>query len=191
MCDERMRRYTTTTFMLTLSRIASSVGVSEYALPSGASVRLTSLRIRFAPADPPRLEPGTLKSTYTTKPLVDIDGEPVFGELAIVRLLEKDGWTAVWADTFHGRKFWKDMPHKSEPVSPPEVIRSAYDRIAERKGGASGCFDVIAWKGDRVKWLEYKGPRDKPNMNEAKWIDAALQARVRAEDLVFVGDHSR
>ena len=134
---------------------------------------------------------GTLKSTYTTKPLVDVDGESLFGELAIVRWLAKDGWHALWADTFHGRKFWRDMPHLADPVEPPAKVRNLYARIAHLKGSASGCFDVVGWNNDRIIWLEYKGPKDKPNRNEGLWIDAALRAGVHVEDLVFVGDTAR
>ena len=64
-----------------------------------------------------RLAEGVLSSTYTSKPLVEIDGEPLVGELAISRVLAQDGWTAVWADAFHGRKFWSAMPHVTQPVA--------------------------------------------------------------------------
>jgi hypothetical protein len=83
------------------------------------------------------------------------------------------------------------MPHKCSPVEPPATIRALYDRVAQIKGSPSGCFDVIGWKDGRTVWLEYKGPRDKPNANEALWIDAALRAGVKSDDLVFVGDSAR
>jgi hypothetical protein len=40
-------------------------------------------------------------------------------------------------------------------------------------------------------WLEYKGPKDKPNRNELCWLEAAIGAGVREQDLVFVGDQTR
>lgn len=192
-CDERVLSPSgsESVFVNSLQKFAAAVGTTEYPDPSGTVVQIPTWTVRFPPANPSRLPAGTLKSTYTTKPLVNVDGEPVFGELAIVRWLEKDGWHALWADTFHGRNFWRDMPHLSEPVEPPANVRSLYTRIAELKGSASGCFDVVAWKDGRVIWLEYKGPKDKPNRNEGLWIDAALRAGVRAEDLVFVGDTAR
>jgi hypothetical protein len=115
----------------------------------------------------------------------------MFGELAIAHHLKTDGWSAVWADTFHGQKFWNGMPHQISPVSIPTDVRQLYDRIAALKGSASGCFDVIAWKDGRTIFLEYKGPGDKPNKNELSWIDAALKAGVAEEDLFFVGDSAR
>lgn len=143
--------------------------------------------MQFPEAANPRLAPGTLSSTYTTKPLVEVNGQAVFGEIAIVRCLEQDGWSALWADTFHGRKFWRDMPHLGKPAEPPPHVRDLYNRIAAFKGTPSGCFDVVAWRDDRVIWLEYKGPGDKANKNEALWIEAALLAGVQPTDLVFVG----
>ena len=176
--------------MKSLQRFATKVGSTDYSLPSGSVVQIPTWIVRFPPADPPRLAAGALKSTYTSKPLVNVDGEPVFGELAIVRWLAKDHWSALWSDTFHGRKFWRDMPHRSKPVDPPGPVRTLYSRIADLKGSPSGCFDVVAWKDGRIVWLEYKGPRDKPNRNEALWIDAALRAGVDSSDLVFVGDRT-
>jgi hypothetical protein len=174
-----------------LHSIAHSAGSSDYVLPSGRRVRIATLHVRFPPAEPSRLASGVLQSTYTSKPLVDVDGESLFGELAIVRWLAKDGWDALWVDTFHGRKFWREMPHMGPPVSPPPQVRSLYDRIAQTKGSPSGCFDIVAWSESRIIWLEYKGPRDKPNRNEALWIEAALQSGVEEKDLFFVGAHQR
>lgn len=81
--------------MKTLEQLATSIGTTEYELPSGAVVEIPTLILRFPLAEPPRLDEGVLKPTYTVKPLVDVDGEPVFGELAIARWLAKDGWSAL------------------------------------------------------------------------------------------------
>lgn len=161
------------------------------ALPSGKKATIESFVLQLPDATPARLREGVLASTYTTKPLVSLEGEALFGELAIVRLLEKDGWRAVWADTFHGRKFWSNMPNKSSPVRLPTDIQSIYDRIASIKGSPSGCFDVIAWNCERVIFLEYKSLRDKSNKNELLWISAAIDAGISERDLYFVGQRSR
>ena len=177
--------------MRTLKGLARAIGTSIITLPSDATICVPSWTVQFPPAHPPKLPSDVLKKTYTSKPLVDVDGEHVFGELAIVLLLAKDGWTALWADTFHGRKFWSGMPHKTEPVFPPSPVKSLYDRIAARKGGPSGCFDVVAWRGERIIWVEYKGPNDRPNQNESHWLEAALGAGVVETDLLLVGNRAR
>jgi hypothetical protein len=177
--------------MDTLNQLAIATGATAQTLPSGRVAQIQTLTVRFPPANPPRLPDGALSRTYTSKPLVSFDGEGVFGEIAIVRSLRKDGWSAVWADTFHGGKFWADMPTRSSPVGLSARVQNLYDRIINLKGTPNGCFDVVAWKDGRVVWLEYKGPRDRPNRNEEIWVDAACSSGVREQDLFFVGAAAR
>lgn len=102
--------------MDSLQKIVTVVSTGKYLLPSGRVVNLSTWTVNFPPATPARLYENSLERTYSRKPLVDVAGESLFGELAIVRWLQKDGWSALWVDTFHGRKFWNDMPHRSGPV---------------------------------------------------------------------------
>ncbi|MFC2015925.1 hypothetical protein ACFLUM_03235 [Chloroflexota bacterium] len=122
-----------------------------------------------------------------------MDGEPLFGELAIVRLLQKDGWEGVWVDASHSRgrrtPFWQDMPHKAKAYDLSLIphMWETYSRIVECNGGkASGFFHALAWREDRLLLAEYKGKGDRPNENEAAWIDAAVRAGVLARDMLFV-----
>jgi hypothetical protein len=132
-----------------------------------------------------------LAHSYRSKPLVDIGRGPVFGEIAIVQALQKDGWWAVWADTYH-QKFWTAMPGLSDPVELPPKIKALLARIVHRNGGRrGGCFDVIASTRRRTIFLEYKGPGDRANPNESRWIKAALRAGVPASHLFFVGAKAR
>ena len=173
--------------MESLASLASSIDQRTVTLPDGGTVSIRALRIAFSRATPDRLPEGTLPRTYTSKPLVSVNGAAMFGELAIVRWLEKDGWDAVWMDTFHGAKFWKAMPHKSVPVTLPAAARALYDAISTANGGkASGAFDVMAWRNGDFAFLEYKGDGDRPNRNEARWIGAALAAAVLPTQLWFV-----
>lgn len=169
--------------MKTLVAMALSDGIREVSLPSGRSVGIRSLSVHFAASPHGKLPPATLKSTYTSKPMVMAGSEPVFGEIAIVRALEADGWSAVWVDTFHGHKFWKSMPHKGSPSLLSGAAKQRYDAIVLENGKPSGLFDVMAWKDGRVIHLEYKGAGDRPNKNESAWIEAALRAGVSIDDL--------
>jgi hypothetical protein len=112
-------------------------------LPSGATARIKALRVQFPRAQPARPSKGVLRPTYTSKPLVLVDGLEVLGELAIVYLLGKDRWVAVWVDTFHSRKFWSAMPNESQPVQLPPAGKRKYDEIVAVNGKASSFFDVI------------------------------------------------
>ena len=159
----------------------------ECTLPSGRQVRIRRIRVRFGRASPDRLRAGALPATYTTKPLVTFNGAAMFGELAVLRWLEVDGWDGVWLDTIHGRKAWREMPTAAFPVVLPPAPRALYDRIVAANGGrASGAFDVMAWKGAHVVFLEYQGPDDRPSRSQPAWIEAALGAGVSENDLFVV-----
>jgi hypothetical protein len=105
------------------------------------------------------------KGSYKIKPLVEIDGEPLFGKLAILRLLQKDEWDGVWADTYHD-KFWKGLPDRTKPCSLPEKAKEIYDMIVTKHGRHGGFFDVIAWREQKLLFAEYKGEGDKLNQNQ-------------------------
>ena len=173
--------------MESLTSLARSIEQRTLTLPDGRTISIRALRAAFSRATPDRLPEGTLPRTYTEKPLVSVNGAAMFGELAIVRWLEKDGWEAVWMDTIHGTKFWKAMPHKSAPVALPPAARTLHDAIKAANGGkVSGAFDVMAWRSGEFAFLEYKGEGDLPNRNEARWIEAALAAGVLPAQLWFV-----
>ena len=173
--------------MESLASLAPSIEQTPVTLPDGRTISIRALRITFSRATPNRLPDGTLPPAYTSKPLVSVNGAAMFGELAIVRWLEKDGWDAVWIDTIHGTKFWRAMPHKSSPVGLPPAARMLYDAIRNANDGkSSGAFDVMAWRNGDFAFLDYKSEDDAPNRNKARWIAAALVAGVLPTQLWFV-----
>jgi hypothetical protein len=166
---------------------ATRVELVDYALPSGGTVPMRRLCVRFGIASPDRLREGALPVTYTSKPLVTFNGAAMFGELAVLRWLDADGWEGVWLDTLHGRKAWRDMPTRSAPVALPARAQALYDRIVARNGGrASGTFDVMAWRGAQTIFVEYETPGDRPSRHEGAWIESAIAAGVSPNDLLFV-----
>jgi hypothetical protein len=166
---------------------ATSLELREMVLPSGHSVPLRHLTVRFGTASPDRLKEGALPATYTSKPLVTFGGDAMFGELALLRWLEVDGWQGVWLDTVHGRKSWRDMPTRATPVALPSKAHALYDRIVTQKGGrASGTFDVMAWRGSQTIFVEYLGPGEALGKHASRWIEAALDSGVSANDLLIV-----
>ena len=166
---------------------ALEVAPVDCTLPSGRQVRIRRIRVRFGRASPDRLPQLALAATYTSKPLVTFNGAAMFGELAVLRWLEVDGWDGVWLDTFHGRKAWREMPTMAFPVALPPVPKALYGRIVAANGGrASGTFDVMAWKRRHIVFLEYKGPGDRPSRSQPAWIEAALGAGVSENDLFVV-----
>lgn len=171
------------------SLVARSDGVElvEVTLPSGRRVVVRALTVAFGRATPDRLKVGVLPESYTSKPLVSVAGDAMFGELAIVRTLERDGWEAVWVDVAHGAKLWNAMPHRSAPVALPAHAQARHDAILDANGGrAAGYFDVLAWRDGQFAHLEYLAPGEQPSRSAARWIEAALAAGASASDLWIV-----
>ena len=153
-------------------------------------IRIESLKIHFPSATIPHLLDESLSKTYRSKPMVVVNEEILFGELAILRYLQMDGWDGVWVDTFHGRGtkkvVWSNLPPNGFGKLTVEA-ENLYDSIVQANDGkSSGFFDVFAWKDGEFIFLEYKGQGDSPNRNETRWINAALKSGVRPESLFFV-----
>jgi len=145
--------------------------------------------LRFPSAEPTRLKDGTLKRTYIAKPLVAPSDKPVFGELAVLECLQRDGWSGVWVDTYHGTElFWRDMPQRSSKVDlfqEPEAL-NVYRGIVAEHGKRGGFFDVFAWRETYFLFVEYKGKGDRSNANERSWIEAAIRYGIDPGQLLIV-----
>lgn len=131
---------------------------------------------------------------YLGKPVVVHDGRVLFGELAVLRYLEKDQWKGVWVDSLHshGRKdvLWSGMPPTGVPPALPPKVSEKFQAIKEKNGGElSGFFDVFAWKGegDDFVFVEYKGRSEASDDIELGWINAAISEGVKPEQLCIVG----
>ena len=107
--------------------------------------------------------------------MVDGNGEPIFAEFVVAAMLRKPGLDgAVWVDSY--RRCFRDAmpPHKCVL---PDHVREVYDRIAAKNGRRAGCWDVIAWKGKRVAFVECKRKgRDRMTANEWQWLESALRS---------------
>src|SRR5262249_40504909 len=99
-----------------------------------------------------------LAFTFGQKALIDFEGQPLFAELVILRLLEKRGWEGVWVSSYGGR-FLREMPTDpalSNHVRLSESRTKILDHISPKK---SGCFDVFAWHDDQILFCESKRRR--------------------------------
>jgi hypothetical protein len=152
-------------------------------------IRIESLKIRFPFAPVRYLADESLSKTYR-KPLVVVNDEILFGELAILRYLQMDGWDGVWVDTFHGRGkkkvVWSSLPPDGHGKFSAESEKLFDEIVDANHGKSSGFFDVFGWKNGSFVFIEYKGPGDRSNKNEIKWINAAIKCGVRPEELFFV-----
>lgn len=125
------------------------------------------MHFRKAGADP----------AFGNKPIVEWNGESVYPELAVARLLGKHGLDAVWIDSYRG-KVWESM---SQQRTLPDAAREAYARILQANGGKRGGFwDVMAWKQSEFAFIELKQNtpecRDRISEKQRNWLQAALRA---------------
>lgn len=114
--------------------------------------------------------------TYNGKSILELDSEPLFAELLVLRLLEQQGYKGVWVDTYRNQ-FWQRLPHFSFPVLVDKKLQKTYDTIYDKKGGRkSGCFDVIAYKDDHFIFIELKRKqKDNIRATQIEWLKAALE----------------
>jgi hypothetical protein len=175
--------------MKSLKRQVISVGAYSAISATSGKINIATWTIRFPQWRGQSLD-GAQKGSYKIKPLVEIDGEPLFGELAILRLLQKDGWDGVWVDTYHGY-FWKGLPDQAVPCSLPATAQDIYDRIVARHGKRGGFFDVFAWRGRKLLFAEYKGEGDKLKPNQVSWIGAAVASGISPSSFLLVEYNTR
>jgi hypothetical protein len=144
------------------------------ALPSdGRSVEVLTLRrreSRWTGQTPPSFK------LVPNKPALDFEGQPSWAEIIVVRLLERGGWQAAWAKNWAGRAFWRDVGQIVELAPLPAAL---YHEIAARTASSGGCWDVIAWRGDNVLFIESKQrKRDRLRPTQTMWLESALACGV-------------
>ncbi len=154
--------------------------VENLHLPSGLDVQIPKATPVFRPWS------GEFTGdTYGSKPLLDIDGIPMFAELAILRLFQKDEWNGVWVDTF--RKKYRTSWGEEGMVRLSRDKLQFLKAIHQRAGSASGCFDVFCWKDDSVVFAESKRrSKDEIRQTQLAWLEAAMHTGLDASAFLIV-----
>lgn len=154
--------------------------VENLHLPSGAHARVPKAEAFFRP-----WRGEFAGDTYNNKPLLEVDGKPMFAELAILSLFLKEGWDGVWVDTF-GKKYrtaWGEGGAVRLDGDRLGLLKSIY----ERSGSRAGCFDVFCWKDDHVIFAESKRKTmDEIRLTQLRWLEAALQTGLDASAFLIV-----
>lgn len=136
--------------------------------------------------------------------MIELDGEHLFAELAVLRLLEKEGWAGRWVNSYSARgevwKYltdWQDVPREEQrnrPLEDPEP-RQLLARIAalNKPKRYAGCWDVFAWRGSDFVFLTCKrtAPTAKGavKVEQEDWLRSALylgDPRVSLRSFCFV-----
>ena len=120
--------------------------------------------------------------------MIDLNGEHLFVELAVLRLLEKDGWDGRWVSTYSsGKEVWKYLTRwddvardeqKTRPIQDDEP-RQLLARIAgfNKPRRYKGCWDVYAWRAGEIAFAQCKRNTSKSTdvgKDQEEWIRSAL-----------------
>jgi hypothetical protein len=124
--------------------------------------------------------------TFGGKPVLELNGEMVFAELAILRIFQQAGWEGRWIDSYRHRFLTGYWP---EPITHelPDAQKSIFDSIQRKAGGMGGCFDVFCWRRGVPLFIEskWKG-HDHINDNQRRWLQAALDVGIPIEAFLIV-----
>jgi hypothetical protein len=136
-------------------------------------------------------------NSFGRKQLLEHAGEPLFAELLILRLFQETGWSGRWISTYgashtgpHFLTSWHEggiAAQNDEPIKDPH-IRGLLSEIVDGNGGVySGCWDVIAWKGESLMFAESKrAGRDRMRATQRNWLASAIASRVSPSHFLVV-----
>lgn len=152
-----------------------------FALSSGVSISIKKYFLHFN-----EWKGAPIPNTYNNKPVIDWNGEPVFAELAVLRLFQSHGWEGVWVDSYR-RKHRIGLPDVAEPVELPQKQKELIDAIRTKTGRSGGCWDVFVWKGENVLFVELKRQKkDSIRETQIRWLEKSLDYGLTAENFAFI-----
>ena len=150
-------------------------------LPSGRAVELPKAKPLFH-----AWRGAVPKDCYGSKPLLDLRGEMVFAELAILRLFELAGWQGRWIDSYRRKYrvgYWGDDTAKDLPLEQKALLDSIR-AISEVRGG---CFDVFCWRPGKIMFAEAKWKaHDRIRHSQRRWLEAALDFGIPVASFLIV-----
>ena len=152
-----------------------------FSLSSGEQIPIQKYFLTFTP-----WIGAPIPNTYNGKAVIDWNGEPLFAELAILRLFQSHGWNGVWVDSYR-RKYRIGLPDVVEPIELLEKQERLIDSIRSKTGRSGGCWDILAWKGDTVLFIELKrSKKDRVQTSQTQWLEASLDSSLNVEDFALV-----
>lgn len=136
-------------------------------------------------------------NTFGNKPVLDVNGEQTFAEVAILRMFQSSGWEARWLEAYNASPRWPlvlDRWHpdgikarRVVPIGNAAVEQLLTDVIANNGGKCRGCWDIVAWRGAALVFAEAKRARkDRLLDTQRCWLDASLDAGLSEDSFVVV-----
>ena len=128
-----------------------------------------------------------LENTMGNKEVLDVDGEPLFAELAYLRYLKERRWEGVWINNWLN-KFQNKMPlEQRDGANIPLDKLKLLTKLWEKNGGKGGMWDIFAWKDDKILFCELKRiGKDQIRDNQIKFYQLALELGFNKEDFIII-----
>ena len=158
-----------------------ATSTERLSLPSGDTVDIPKAQPVFTPWTRP-----VEVDTYGRKQVLDVNGRPVFAEIAILMALMEDGWQGVWIDSYR-RKFrtYDGTIHSIEVL--PDEAAGLLRRIYRQVGKRGGAWDVFCWQEGRVLFAESKRKkRDRIRSSQLMFLEAALKVGLPMQSFLLV-----
>ncbi|OGI73949.1 hypothetical protein A3D42_00680 [Candidatus Nomurabacteria bacterium RIFCSPHIGHO2_02_FULL_41_18] len=125
-------------------------------------------------------------NSYGNKAVIDYEGEPLFAELAVLRLFQSNGWDGVWVDSY-GRKYRTGLPGVVDPVEIPIKQKELIDSIQKKIGRSGGCWDVFVWKDNTLLFIELKRQKkDVIQDSQREWLEYSLAHGLHFNNFAFI-----
>src|SRR3990167_3090717 len=152
-----------------------------FSLPSDGQVLVRKYFLEFK-----EWQGTPIPNTYNGKAVIDWSGEPVFAELAVLRLFQSHGWDGVWVDSYR-RKYRIGLPNVAEPVELQQKQKELIESIRTKTGRFGGCWDVFVWKGNAILFLELKRQKkDAVQSTQVEWLEASLSHGLKPENFTLI-----
>lgn len=139
----------------------------------------------------------SLKESFGGMPVVSVEDKPMFAEEAIMQHLINEGWQTRWILTINRRhkepiyiSEWKDdlyLNQKHETIADANVVEMMKQIAKLDNNSYEGCWDVLAWKENRILFVEAKrNNKDLASVTKNKWLTAALASGLTADNFLLV-----
>jgi hypothetical protein len=136
----------------------------------------------------PEKPPIGLDRAYSARPLVLVEKQVAFPEIAVLALFKKMGWDGAWVDAQH-HKYFDRMPNQSKGMSLGAHANQAITRIAAyNENSRVGCWDLVLWSERAVAFAAVVGGARGAEIGEARtrWLAAAVKSGLSAGQFVVV-----
>jgi len=156
-------------------------------------VQIPKCTIRFK-----KWEGVELKETFGNKPIIDVDGKPMFAELVIMNRFIQSDWNAIWVETYARLNkepfymsewdFEKRYKNQTNLIIKEKSIIKILAEIAKLNNDSyGGCWDVLGWNGKHILFAESKRfKKDRVQQTQNRWLSAALEYGLKPENFMIV-----